>query len=253
MLGALCADVCRELGVRDAADLVLIEKKMLYDLPNYLNEQIKPLKKKNLLAMIGPQTVSDLAAAEQTAFLPKREILESQSAPAAPISVQLSASQLHSVWRKEVLQFAACMLSTERSFVHFCGLLLAEEDGVGVHCEIVQDFLKERGNFRDVEQLLRNKMRENRSDKLLTGLCHPSLELRTLFLSEMQQFRMPEDPFADKIVAKLMERAENRSWEWHRRVAAIFSITHIAKNGLWCISYRRQGICCDVDAYSASI
>ena len=50
----------------------------------------------------------------------------------------------HSPWKRMVLQFAACMLS-EQVFEGFCQFVLASDDGTGSHCELVQDFLKERG------------------------------------------------------------------------------------------------------------
>jgi hypothetical protein len=42
------------------------------------------------------------------------------------------------------------MLS-EQAFEDFCQLVLASDDGTGSHCEMVQDFLKERGASEKVE------------------------------------------------------------------------------------------------------
>jgi len=55
-----------------------------------------------------------------------------------------------------VLQFTACMLS-EQVFEGFCQLVLASDDGTGSHCELVQDFLKERGASEKVERMVRDK------------------------------------------------------------------------------------------------
>jgi len=140
---------------------------------------------------------------------------------------------LHSRWTREVAQFVACMLSAE-TFTRFCELVLASEDrdGAGAQCEIVHDFLKERGSSEKVEQMVRNKMREIRgADSLVTGLCHPSHELRDRVLSEMKLFRVPPDPFAytDGTVAQLKHVAEDREREWYKRSAAILSVVQIAQ------------------------
>jgi len=55
-LGALCVDVCQELGVVEVGDLSEIDKEMLDDLPKYLKDQLKPLQKKRFLAMIASQS-----------------------------------------------------------------------------------------------------------------------------------------------------------------------------------------------------
>jgi len=125
------------------------------------------------------------------------------------------------------------MLSAE-TFTRFCELVLASEDrdGAGAQCEIVHDFLKERGSSEKVEQMVRNKMREIRgADSLVTGLCHPSHELRDRVLSEMKLFRVPPDPFAytDGTVAQLKHVAEDREREWYKRSAAILSVVQIAQ------------------------
>jgi hypothetical protein len=38
-----------------------------------------------------------------------------------------------------------------QAFEDFCQLVLASDDGTGSHCELVQDFLKERGASEKVE------------------------------------------------------------------------------------------------------
>ena len=139
---------------------------------------------------------------------------------------------LHSFWKREVLQFTACMLSDETVFTDFCKHLLAEEEGVGAHCEIVQDFLSERGKSEEVSHVLRNKIREIRTDKLIAGLCHRSQELRTSLISELRNFRAL-DPFEDGkktgIVGQLKTIVETTTCKWNTRVAAIVSITQIAQ------------------------
>jgi len=64
-------------------------------------------------------------------------------------------SPLHSRWTREVAQFVACMLSAE-TFTRFCELVLASEDGAGAQCEMVHDFLTERGSSEKVEQMVRD-------------------------------------------------------------------------------------------------
>ena len=93
-------------------------------------------------------------------------------------------SPFHSSWKREVLQFTACMLPDNDSkdtdckqatFTDFCSAVLECDDGTGACCELVQDFLKERGSCGAVEQMLRDKMQEIRgTDLLVAGLCHPS-------------------------------------------------------------------------------
>jgi len=55
-LGALCVHMCQALGVVKVGDLSEIDKEMLDDLPNYLKDQLKPLQRKRLLAMIASQS-----------------------------------------------------------------------------------------------------------------------------------------------------------------------------------------------------
>jgi hypothetical protein len=133
---------------------------------------------------------------------------------------------LFSRWRREVLQFTACMLS-EELFLVFCQRLLEMEDGTGVYCELVQDFLKERGSSNAVEQMMREQMQENRgTDHLLAGLCHPCPEMRSLVLSEMIKFEVPPDPW---VVGKLKMIAEDADCVWHKRAASVLSIAQIAQ------------------------
>jgi hypothetical protein len=137
---------------------------------------------------------------------------------------------LHSRWRREVLQFTACMLE-DQVFTKFCHSVLQREDGAGAHCELVRAFLSERGDSEEVKQMLEAKLREFRgADKLVAGLCHPSPDVRELLLSEMQQFETPPDPFADGgLVAALQNIAEDTSSTWHQRRAGILSMAQIAQ------------------------
>jgi hypothetical protein len=130
-----------------------------------------------------------------------------------------------------VLQFTACMLS-EEVFEGFCQLVLASDDGTGSHCELVQDFLKERGASEKVERMVRGKLQEIRgSEGLIAGLCHPSAELRRIVLSEMKKFGVPPDPFAetDGTAAALKEIAEDGASKWHARAAAVLSLVQMAQ------------------------
>ena len=147
-------------------------------------------------------------------------------------------SPLHSSWKREVLQFTACMLPDtdqgKATFSDFCSAVLESDDGTGTCCELVRDFLKERGSCEAVEQMLRDKMQEIRgTDLLVAGLCHPSSEMRSLVLSEMIQFCVPPNPFADGTVPKLKEIAEDKDRVWHTRAASMLSIAQIAQMKHW--------------------
>jgi Leucine-rich repeat (LRR) protein len=137
---------------------------------------------------------------------------------------------LHSRWRREVLQFTACMLE-DQVFTEFCHAVLQHEDGAGANCELVRTFLNERGDSEEVKQMLEEKFREFRgADNLVAGLCHPSPDVRELLLSEMQQFKMPPDPFAAVgLVSALQKIAEDTNSTWHKRRAGILSIVQIAQ------------------------
>jgi hypothetical protein len=135
---------------------------------------------------------------------------------------------LHSHWKREVLKFSACMLKPEAEFENFAALMLAEEEGTGIYCEIVQDILAERGKSEGVARMLRDKMREIRNDKLLVGLCHPSMELRTCVLSEIRKFRAL-NPIEGDIITQLKQMASDAHCAWNKRVAAILSLSHIGQ------------------------
>jgi len=139
---------------------------------------------------------------------------------------------LHSRWKREVLLFAGCLLQPETMFEDFCRAVLQSDDGTGACCEMVMDFSKERGESAEVAQLVRNKLQEIRGTKtLIAGLCHPSLELRSRVLSEMDTFGMPHDPFSetDGTVAELKTIAQRHDAKWFERAAAILSMVQIAQ------------------------
>jgi len=139
---------------------------------------------------------------------------------------------LHSRWKREVLLFAGCLLQPETVFEDFCRAVLQSDDGTGACCEMVRDFSKERGESTEVAQLVLNKLQEIRAtETLIAGLCHPSLELRSRVLSEMDTFGMPHDPFCetDGTVAELKNIAKRRGYKWYERVAAILSMVQIAQ------------------------
>ena len=123
------------------------------------------------------------------------------------------------------------MLSAE-TFTSFCQLVLENDDTTGAQCEMLQDFLQERGSSEQVGKMICSKLQEIRgTDSLIAGLCHPSLELRNGVLSEMKKFCVPPDPFAvDGIVAKLKRIVtEDLHGEWFTHVAAILSVVQIAQ------------------------
>ena len=61
-LATVCGDMCRELGVTKVIDLADVEKEMIDDLPKYITDQLKPVLKKRLLKIIGPQPTSSAPA-----------------------------------------------------------------------------------------------------------------------------------------------------------------------------------------------
>ena len=64
---------------------------------------------------------------------------------------------------------------------------------------------------------------------MVVGLCHPSPDVRELLLSEMRQFQMPPDPYADgELVSALKKIAEDTSAVWYQRRAGILSLAQIA-------------------------
>jgi len=137
----------------------------------------------------------------------------------------------HTRWTREVAQFVACMLSAE-FFMRFFQFVLESDDTTGAQCEMLQDFLKERGSSEQVVEMIRSKLQEIQgpSDSLIAGLCHPSLELRNGVLSEIKKFGLPPNPFAaDGIVSKLKEIVTDQRCEWNRRAAAILSVAQIAQ------------------------
>ena len=140
---------------------------------------------------------------------------------------------LHSRWNREVVQFAACMPQLQdEAFEGFCQLVLQSDDGTGAHCELVQDFLKERAGSAAVQQKVRARLHAIRGvDSLIAGLCHPSLELRCRVLSEIKKFGVPPDPFAltDGIVTELKRIAHHNGVIWYTRAAAISSMVQIAQ------------------------
>jgi len=54
-LGALCADLCRELGVDGVDDLTHVKPKDLDALPKYVKDKLKPVHKRKFKAMIASQ------------------------------------------------------------------------------------------------------------------------------------------------------------------------------------------------------
>ena len=136
---------------------------------------------------------------------------------------------LHSRWKREVLQFTACMVD-EKIFKKFCRAVLKHGDESGTSCELVRDFLGERGESAAVERMLQDKLLALRgAQSLVAGLCHPSSLLRDLLLSEMRQFRTPMDPFGDGTAEHLKAIATDTSCMWHKRCAAILSLAQIAQ------------------------
>jgi len=52
-LGAMCVDVCRELGVESVDDLSYVTLEHVDELPNYLKDQLKGVRRNKLLALLG--------------------------------------------------------------------------------------------------------------------------------------------------------------------------------------------------------
>ena len=137
----------------------------------------------------------------------------------------------HSRWKREVLQFTACLLE-ESIFEALCAALMGEDDGAGANCEMVRSFLNERSGSvkKNVEKMLAGRVLELRgTENLIAGLCHPSSEARELLLSEMRRFCSPADVFGDGTVAKLRAIAEDTNCAWYRRRAAILSLAQVVR------------------------
>ena len=118
-------------------------------------------------------------------------------------------------------------------FVKFCQLILESDDETGYCCELVQDFLKEQGGSKKVEEILNKKMQEIRgADVLIAGLCHPCPEMRSLVLSEMQQFRVPPRPFADGTSLTLKNIAASSTCVWYRRAASFCRSRRLLRWGI---------------------
>jgi len=131
----------------------------------------------------------------------------------------------------------------DEAFEGFCQLVLQSDDGTGAHCELVQDFLKERTGSAAVQQKVRARLHAIRGvEALIAGLCHPSLELRCRVLSEIKKFGVPPDPFAltDGIVTELMRIAHHNGGIWYTRAAANSSVVQIAQ-----MHRSQQGDCSD--------
>jgi len=127
------------------------------------------------------------------------------------------------------------------TFTRFWELALASDDGAGAQCEMVHDFLKERGSSEKVEQMVHNKLCKIRdTDILVAGLCHPSQELLDRVLSEMKLFRLPPDLFAqtDGALTALKGIAEDHRCEWYNCAAAILSLVQSAK-----MDHSQMGTC----------
>jgi len=142
-------------------------------------------------------------------------------------------------WNIEVSRFVAGMLKRE-VFDQFCQLILESDDQTGYGCELVEDFLKEQGSVQKeqgsqkVERILKKKVQEIRgTDFLIAGLCHPCPEIRRMVLHEMKKFCMPPNPVEDGTVPSLKKIAEDASYAWHVRAAAILSLAHIAQLSYW--------------------
>jgi len=106
---------------------------------------------------------------------------------------------LQSRWRREVIQFAACMLPDETLFEAFCDAVLKSGDGSSACCQLLWDFLKERrwsgsalpddmvkclekrlmGTVRDSKDLLQHASEELRGDRafMLAAVQHNGLAL----------------------------------------------------------------------------
>ena len=89
-----------------------------------------------------------------------------------------AGAPLHDQWRREVLQFTACILEPEAAFTEFCQAILEAQDEAGINCELVRAVLEERGESEIVEQMLRDKLLQLRStESLVAGLCHISFSV----------------------------------------------------------------------------
>ena len=81
-LGAMCADVCSELGVECVDDLAHVREQDVDELPKYIKDKLKPVHKRKLLALI--------ASAAQT----------TDSGAQSSAQVEIFGSRPHTILRK---------------------------------------------------------------------------------------------------------------------------------------------------------
>ena len=78
------------------------------------------------------------------------------------------------------------LILAEDVFSSFCRLILESDAESGANCEIVQDFLKERGQSKVVSEMVGEKLHAIRgSEGLIAGLCHPSKVMRNHLIKRM--------------------------------------------------------------------
>ena len=91
-LGALCADVCLELGVNTCGDLALVAKEDLNTLPKYVKDKLKFVQRRKLEQLIDSQLQfrRDLDKGDAASHLAKLVLLGDQTAGKSSLADSLA-------------------------------------------------------------------------------------------------------------------------------------------------------------------
>jgi hypothetical protein len=131
-----------------------------------------------------------------------------------------------SYWRREVVQFTACMLHDDAAFEGFCDAVLESDDGSCACCEMVWDFLKERGGSDRVYPRLCDKLTSMLHGKLVTeaytlheaalvSLQGPLLRVASLLQEALLKIDKPD------LALCVADLSKDRPFGWKLGVPAI--------------------------------
>jgi len=132
------------------------------------------------------------------------------------------------------------MLPPGDVFLSFCQRVVKDDTGSGAECDMLLDALKERNNMEGesssatarnenskVQNMVSKKIMTIRNKQLARGFCHPSMEVRKLFLSDIKKFDARWDP--SEVVIVLQKMIAERKSAWFERNAACLSLGQIAQ------------------------
>jgi hypothetical protein len=116
--------------------------------------------------------------------------------------------RLHEAWWLQVIMFAGGTMGETPVFEKFAKVVLLQDDASGANACMVKRMLTEcspnNRYVRRVTQLVNEMVRRMRPyDMLAKGLCHPSLEMRNLVLTEIKEFQMDPEEAAHAVLALL--------------------------------------------------